>query len=36
MASIGMFIAGFITFPFMVIAVGAPFAYRAIKRGMDW
>lgn len=36
MANIGIFIAGFLSFPLVIIAGAAPFVYRAIRRGVDW
>lgn len=36
MASVGIFIAGFVSFPLAIIAGAAPFVYRAIRRGVDW
>lgn len=36
MASIGLFIAGFVSFPLAIIAAAAPFVIRAVRRGVDW
>lgn len=36
MASIGLFIAGFVSFPLTIIAVAAPFVVRLVRRGVDW
>lgn len=33
---IAAFIAGFIAFPLLAVAIVGPWAYRQIKRGMDW
>lgn len=33
---IAAFIAGFISFPIALIAVAAPYAYRAIQRVSGW
>ncbi len=32
---IGAYIAGFVSFPIVAIAIAAPLLYRAIKRGID-